>query len=427
MKKIFWNSVLIINLYLILYFWFTNSNYLITGSDPGDLLIALGRLAGLLTELLIIIQLFLISRFSFIEKEYGFDKLIGIHKKVGMFLGIFIIGHPILLTLGYAKLNNVNIVKQFINFQTNWEDIFGATIAVIIIILVAIISIKKIRNKIPYEVWYFSHLPLYFAIAIAFEHQIQTGDMSRGGAMFYWYLINILAVGILISYRFIKPLYLFLNHQFVVEKIVKENQNIYSIYITGKNMEKYKFQSGQYATLIFMQKNMWFHHPFSFSDANNKKNLRFSIKSSGDFTSKIEKINVGTRVWIDGPLGTFTLEKSTKQKYLFIAGGIGITPILSILKSISNNKDSVLMYSNKTESDIIFKKEIENSGTKVYYFNTNGNNKRIDIGEIKEICPDYIDREIYICGPTQMKNSIVKDLKNHKVSVEQIHSEKFDY
>ncbi len=256
MKKIFWNFIFILNSYLILYFWFTNSNYLITGKDPGDFLIALGRLAGLLTELLIITQLFLISRFSFIEKEYDFDKLIGIHKKIGFFIRIFIISHPLLLTIGYAKLNNINYLNQFINFQTNWEEVFGATIAAIIIILIAIISIKKIRNRIPYEVWYLSHLPLYIAIAIAFEHQIQTGDMSQGGAMFYWYLINILTIGILIIYRFIKPLYLFINHRFIVEKIVKENKNVYSIYITGKNMIKYKFQSGQYATLIFIQKDM---------------------------------------------------------------------------------------------------------------------------------------------------------------------------
>jgi predicted ferric reductase len=427
MKKIFWNSVLTINFYLILYFWLTNSNYLITGKESGDFLIALGRLAGLLTELLIIVQLFLISRFSFIEKEYGFDKLVWIHKKIGFFLGIFLISHPLLLTVGYAKLNNVNYLNQFINFQMNWEDVFGATIGAIIIILIAIISIKKIRNKIPYEVWYFSHLPLYFAIAIAFGHQIQTGDMSKGGAMFYWYLINLLAIGILISYRFIKPFFLFLNHQFVVEKIVKENHNVYSIHITGKNLEKYKFQGGQYATLIFMQKNMWFHHPFSFSDSFNKKYLRFSIKSSGDFTSKIEKINTGTKVWIDGPLGVFTLEKSNRNKYLFIAGGIGITPILSIIKSISQDKDCVLMYSNKTESDIIFKNEIMSSGIKTYYFNTSNDGVRIDIEKIKEVCPDFIDRNIYICGPGQMKDSIIRELKNNNVETTQIHFEKFDY
>ncbi len=131
--------------------------------------------------------------------------------------------------------------------------------------------------------------------------------------------------------------------------------------------------------------------------------MRFSIKSSGDFTSKIEKIKIGAKVWIDGPLGTFTLEKAIKQKYLFIAGGIGITPILSILKSIPKNSNSVLMYSNKTESDIVFKDEIISSGIKTHYFNTSENGIRVDIQKIKEVCPDFIDRYIYLWTNTNEK------------------------
>jgi predicted ferric reductase len=397
-------------------------------NQSANLLIAFGRLAGLLSEFLILIQLLLISRFYFIEKEYGFDKLINIHKIIGFFLGFFIIIHPIFLTLGYAKSNNTNFLNQFLNFQTNWENVFGATIALIIIISVAIFSIKKIRSKFPYELWYFFHLPLYIAVAIAFGHQINTGDMSGGGAMFYWYFINIITFGILIAYRFVKPAYFFFKHSFVVEKIVKENNNVYSVYITGINMSQYKFKSGQYATLIFMQKNMWFHHPFSFSNSYNEKYLRFTIKSSGDFTSKIEKLKAGTRVWIDGPLGTFTLKKSFNNKYLFIAGGIGITPILSIIKSIKNKSNAILMYSNKTEEEINFKKEIAESGIETYYFNTNnGSDNRINLDKIIKICPDYKNRDIYLCGPAQMTSSLEKALKDAGIPSEQIHFEIFNY
>lgn len=428
MKKILWNSIIILNFYLILYFWFTNSNYLINSSKPGDLLIALGRLAGLISEFLIIIQLFLISRFSLIEKEYGFDKLTDIHKKIGLFLAIFIVSHPVLLTLGYAESKNISYIKQFINFQIGWDNVFGATIAFLIIILTALISVKKIREKIKYEVWYFAHLPLYFAVIIAFGHQINTGDMSKGGAIFYWFLLNVFTIGILVLYRFIKPMRSYFKHTFVIDKIVKENENVYSIYIGGKNINQYKFNAGQYAALIFMQKNMWFHHPFSFSDSSNKKYLRFTIKSSGDFTSKIEKLIPGTSVWIDGPLGTFTLNKSVNHKNIFVAGGIGITPILSIIKSLDNKRGSVLLYSNKTETEINFKEEIGNSGIETYYFNTAlDSNNRINLQKIIAICPEYKNRDFYICGPIQMTLSLVKDLKNVGVTSEQIHFEKFNY
>ena len=428
MRKIFWNSIVIINFYLILYFWFTNSHSLIIGGRPEDFLIAFGRLAGLLSEFLILIQLVLISRFSYVEKEYGFDKLTNLHKNIGLFLGVFLISHPLFLTLGYAQLKSVGFIKQFINFQTGWENVFGATIAFVIILLTALISIKNIREKISYEFWYFAHLPLYIAVAMAFGHQVSTGDMAYGGGMFYWYLINIIIFGVLIAYRFIKPAYLYFKHLFVIEKIVKENENVYSVYISGKNMDRYKFQSGQYTNLIFIQKDMWFHHPFSFSNAYNGKNLRFTIKASGDFTSKIENLKVGTHVWIDGPLGAFTLNKAINKKYLFIAGGIGITPILSIIKSLSDEKNSILLYSYKNKNEINFKDEIIASGIETHYFNTGlGKDNRVSIQKISTLCSDYKKRDIYLCGPTEMTLSLVKNLKNSGISSEQIHFEKFNY
>ena len=428
MKKIFWNTIIIINFYLILFFWYKNSNYLLFSNNPGDFFIALGRLSGLLAEFFILIQLLLISRFSSIEREYGFDKLISIHKKVGFSLGIFIISHPLFLTIGYAKSNNISFIKQFLNFQNSWEGVFGATLAFIIIILISIFSIKKIRSKVPYEVWYFAHLPLYIAFAIAFGHQINTGDMTNGWAILYWFILNIIVFLILISYRFIKPLYYFYKHKFIIEKIVKENKDVYSIYISGKNMNQFKFQEGQFATLIFLQKNMFFHHPFSFSNAFNGKNIRLTIKSSGDFTSKINNLKTGTHVWIDGPVGTFTLQNAINKKYLFIAGGIGISPIFSLIKSIKDTSDAFLLYSNKTEENVVFKDEIIQSGINTSFFYTDqGIQNRIDIKKIEQVCPDYKKRDIYICGPTKMTINLVKNLKSNGLSSEQIHFEKFDY
>ncbi len=428
MKKIFWNSVLILNFYLITYFWFSNSSYLIESKNLNDILIAVGRITGLLSAYLIMIQLILISRFSLIEKEYGFDKLNKLHRWIGSFLGFFLVIHPLSLIIGYAGVNETSLFHQFMNFQTAWEDILPATVAFVIIILTAIISLNKIRKKIPYEVWYFAHLPLYLAIILSFGHQTETGDVSSGNAMNYWYLINIITFGILIGYRFLKPAYSFFKHKFVIERVVKENEDIYSVYVSGKRMGDYNFESGQYANLIFMQKNMWFHHPFSYSDSYNGNNIRFSIKASGDFTSKINNLKVGTRVWIDGPLGTFTLKKATKNKYLFIAGGIGITPILSMIKSIEEKNNAMLLYSNKTEKDSVFDKELIESNIKSYNFYTEkSQDNRIDIEKINNLCPDFKERDIYICGPSQMIIDLVKKLENNLVPTRQIHFEQFNY
>ena len=135
MRKTLWNIIVSVNFVLIFFFWFSNSSYLIKSQDVGDIFIAFGRITGLLSAYLILIQLFLVSRFSFIEKEYGFDNLNKLHRWIGHFLGIFIISHPLFLTIGYASINNVSYFHQFISFQTSWEDVLPATIAFLIIIM----------------------------------------------------------------------------------------------------------------------------------------------------------------------------------------------------------------------------------------------------------------------------------------------------
>ena len=111
MKKIFWNFILILNFYLLIFFWFSHSGSYLKNTEPGDIFIAIGRLTGLISAYLILIQIILISRFSFIEKEYGFDKLNFLHRWMGFTLGIFIISHPVFLTIGYAKANLVSYME----------------------------------------------------------------------------------------------------------------------------------------------------------------------------------------------------------------------------------------------------------------------------------------------------------------------------
>ena len=143
---------------------------------------------------------------------------------------------------------------------------------------------------------------------------------------------------------------------------------------------------------------------------------------------KIQNLKIGTRVWIDGPFGIFTLNNAVNKECVFIAGGIGITPILSIIKSIQNKNNVVLFYSNKTEEEINFKREIIESNTKTYYFNTSLNkNNRVTVEKIINFCPNYKDKDYYICGPLQMTLGLVTNLKKVGVSEEQIHFEKFNY
>jgi len=417
-----------INLFIILFFWWGGSSAFFSN---GKTFVALGRLTGLLAEFLILAGLILISRLPFLEKVYGFDELNKIHRWIGYGLVTVIVSHPLFLLIGYSSANEISLFKQFINFITKWEDVSGAFFGIIILIVVGIISMPKIRWKLKYETWHFVHLFMYLAIGLVFSHQINSGDVSNGTALFYWFLINFVVFGVLIFYRFLRPIILFLRHEFYIEKVAQETHDVCSVYIGGKNLDKFKFESGQHLRILFLDKKMLQFHPFSFSSAYNGKFLRISIKNSGDFTSQIGNLKEGTKIIIDGPLGKFTELSAVKNKYLLIAGGIGITPIKAMIESLSEKgRDFIFIFGNKTEKDIVFKKELDKIPHHYVLSREKKNeyeNGYIDGEKIQRIAPDFKERDIYICGPDLMLNSILDTLKNLGVDKSQIHYEKFYY
>ncbi len=424
------------NLVLIGMLWWHGSGSLFMFDGTGRM-IALGRLTGLLAEACIALQLVLIGRISWIEQVFGHDRMNKLHRIIGYSTAAVLVLHPVLLTIGYARQNETGLVQQFLNFLNNWEDVFKALIGVVLILGTIVISLAIIRKRLRYETWHFAHLIVYVAVLLALGHQTNFGDfMDENPQVAYWYVLNYGALGLLILYRFLRPLYNFWRYRFAVEKVTPENADTASVYITGRNMPKFKFQAGQFANLTFLQKGMWFTHPFSFSAAPGNS-VRFTIKASGDFTNTVRDLKPGTRVIIDGPLGRFTEASSRGDKYLFLAGGIGITPIRALMESLSaEHKDIVLLYAAKTPDDIVFRQELEQLQHRYHFvmsqiseasaggaFETG----RIDEEKVRRLVPDFSQREAYICGPEPMINAMQRLMLSLGTDKSRIHFEKFEY
>jgi predicted ferric reductase len=382
------------------------------------------------------VQLLIIGRTVWIERLYGFDKLTKIHRLNGYLIIFLIIIHPIFITSSYAIAAKTNYLNQFNFFLLHYQDIKPAVASLVLFIAIVFISIYIIRNKIKYEYWYYVHLLTYLAIIFSFGHQLKLGgDFQEQPALkIYWLAIYIFVFLNLVFYRFLKPLLNFIRFGFSIEKIVKETEKVSSIYIKGKNIANFKIHAGQFMLFRFFQEHYWLEsHPFSMSIEPNSSYLRISIKSLGDFTSQISRLKKGTKVLIEGPLGRF-IGIGNKRKYLFIAGGIGITPIRAIIGSLEGDNDVILLNSVKDEKEIVFKNELDHlvkkhTYTIKYLFTENKNNPdingRIDKDKILKFVKDVKEREIYICGPKSMMNSLKIILQELGVPPVSIHMEEF--
>jgi predicted ferric reductase len=418
-----------VNLAAVIFIWWTGSGGLLQSGGP-SFYIALGRLFGLLGEFLILTELILIARIPWLEQAFGFDKQNKLHRYIGYGIAFFFIFHPLFLISGYAAVNSTGFISQFLNFLQNWEDVFNAFLGVSVFIAVLIFTIFW-RKKVRYEIWHAVHLFMYLGIVLVFSHQTNNGDLTQGGPLWYWLTLNYAVFGVLIIYRFLRPLYLFSRHKFFVKELRQETHNVWSVIIGGVKMQEFKFRPGQFAFFYFLGKGYYEPHPFSFSAPHNGNTLRITPKASGDFTSKIQYLKPGTKVLIDGPLGGFTPDKAVKDKFLFIAGGIGITPLVSMANEM-RDKDITLFYSVRTKDDLALLGDIP-PRVKRHLFLSDGEGRDgfekgiINEEKIRKFVADFKDRDVYICGPKQMMEDLTQMLLKMGVSKRQIHSEKFAF
>lgn len=411
--------------------WAPQSASKVFSGDSALVLISLGGLAGLLLEVAMLFQLMLIGRISFIENAFGHDKLNKVHRVSGYSLSVLVLAHPVLLIWGYSRFYG-DFWNTFINLVTSWEGVVYAFIAFIILFAVIVISLPWIRKRLRYEVWQASHLLVYVVLLLTISHEFNAGDIEYGNNKYYWATLLTATALLYGYYRFIRPVVVFFKHGFYVDRIVKESEDIYSVYIKGKNIGNFKYKAGQFANYYFLTKGFLFAHPFSFSCAPNNDYIRISIKNLGKYTGRIANLKFGTKVLIDGPLGTFTTENAKTGKFLFLGGGIGITPIRSMMEDASVRENSVLIYGARKLNDAALLDELTNFSTRTHVVLSDEkiegfDGGRIDLEKIKKYAPDFRDRDIYICGPTGMMDSIIALLKLENIPRSQIHFEKFSY
>ena len=433
-------------LYLIVFgFWLWDQVNAPTGNsltmDTASRLIAMGRLAALTAVFLLMLQVLFIARARWVEPLWGMDRLTKLHHLKASVVVALLLGHVFLVTKGYALQGEVTYFEQVKDFVKSWEEIIPAMFALGLLILVGFLSVSIARKHLRYEWWHATHLVTYGAFALVLEHPFDLGmDLTNNSAFRIFGYVLLSFVGLnLLWYRMLLPIYHYSRHRFRVVAVHAETRNVTTVNISGRNMHTLHVIPGQFVIVRFLAKGFgWQPHPFSVSAPFDGATLRLSIKSSGDFTSRIPELLKGTRVVIDGPHGAFTPHKSESAKVLLIAGGIGITPIRAMLPTfIASNVDIVLLYASRKQDEIVFKGELDELATihtqfRVVHILSNepewsGEKGMIDENRIKYLVPDHCERDVYLCGPPPMMVGLLKTLQALKIPSKQIYYERFSF
>jgi predicted ferric reductase len=187
----------------------------------------------------------------------------------------------------------------------------AATVGTGIMLAVVVASIVVVRRRLPYEAWYGIHLSVYAGIALAYVHQIPTGNEFTANAVQrdYWIALYVAVLAILVVYRVVAPVRASMRHRLRVERVVHEAPGVVSIVLRGRGLDRLAAAGGQFMVWRFLDRSRWWQaHPFSLSSAPTADRMRITVKAVGTYTRGLAHLAPGTRVLAEGPFGRFTAQ-----------------------------------------------------------------------------------------------------------------------
>jgi predicted ferric reductase len=395
-----------------------------------------GRITGMVAGFVLLVQILLMSRVGWLERWIGAHDLLIWHRKTGAALLVLVLAHVGLITFGYAGESGVSVFTETGTLWSTFIDMITAYVSTGILVVIALMAIRSLRRRMPYELWYYLHLASYLVLLFGYGHQFADGqELSKGGfGHWYWVALYVFVLACLAWGRVLWPLTLNARHRLRVAEVVAESDTMVSIYITGRRLEDLDARAGQYFRWRFFARGCWWQaHPFSLSAAPNGRWLRLTVKVVGTHTSDLARMRTGVRVFAEGPWGIFTAEQRRKPSALLIAAGSGIAPIRALLEELP--KGTVVIYRARTMEEIIFRDELDwlaqDREAMLWYVlgsrDDAGPRRAFSIEGMRELAPDLRHRDVYLCGPPGLVDASLAALRKSRVPSRQIHMDPFEF
>lgn len=398
---------------------------------------SLGMVFGVFAYCYMVAALLMATRFRFLDRVFGQDRVIRIHSHLASVAILFGCIHMVLkqsyiaeattqIVLGQAGLGlgltiaSITVVFMVGRFVVPLPGIsalyrFGKRFSIL-----DYDRLKKLHNL-------FVLVLLFLIVHVNLATSTQENTL-RVVAMGVWGIIGVTRYGYFIIRRKIG------QKRFKLTSVTSLSDTTVEVTLNPEKAPLH-FLPGQFGYLRIQSgeiKNR--EHPFTISSTPSESELRFTVKELGDFTRSLKAVESGAIAVVDGSYGKFTPVLS-QSPYLFVAAGIGITPFLSILKSWNDSEVQMpvtLVWSVTRESELIeieFLKELAETAPwfELKIFVTRNPETSFTHGRLTEgeHLQAYSDREIYLCGPAPFMKSAKSKLKEFGAKRAQFHSESF--
>ena len=405
---------------------------------------SVGRLTGLLSADLLLVQVLLMARLPWVERSYGQDELVRRHRLVGFASFDLLVVHIALVTVGYAAQDaRRGIVAEAVHLVLDYPGMLLATAGTAALVMVVVTSVRRARRRLRYESWHLLHLYAYLGVGLALPHQLWTGSDFAGRTLasaFWWTAWGVTATAVVLC-RLGLPAWRSWRHHLVVDRVVPEVPGVVSVHLSGRHLDRLPVRAGQFFVFRFLDGDGWTRgNPYSLSACPDGRTLRITARDLGDGSSRLARLRVGARVLVEGPYGRLTADVRTRPRMAVLTAGIGITPGLAMLAE-AHPGEAVLVHRTRTSKDGLFATELADladRGVRVVPVPGSRIPGRTswlpreaahltDAGALRQLIPDLPDRDVYVCGAADWADAAAAAARDAGVPASQLHVERFSW
>ena len=426
-------------LLLVTYWWAAGGG--ITGLGAAETALdSLGRLTGLVGADLLLVQVLLMARVPVLERAFGQDRLVAVHRAVGFTSFNLVLAHLVLITWGYAAGDLTATPAEFWDLVTDYPAMLLALAGTACLILTAVTSIRAARARLRYESWHLLHLYGYLGVGLALPHQLWTGQefLASPAATAYWWSLWAAAAIAVLVWRIGLPLWRNARHRLRVTSVVPEGDGVVSVYLTGRHLDRLPVRAGQFFGWRFLGRPGWTRgNPYSLSAAPDGRGLRITVKTLGDGSAAVRGLRAGTPVLFEGPFGRLTGHARTRRGIALIGAGVGLAPLRALAEELDYAPgEAVLLHRFTTQPLFAAELNALTRGRGLRVVDLPGHRRSSgswlgggvpvdDVTALRHLVPDIAERDVYVCGPSSWAESVRRAASASGVPAERIHVEEF--
>lgn len=430
---------------LLLVLWLTADSWSGRTTDGAQWLGTISSFAALSGMMLFTVTVVLSARLRFVESLIGgLDKVYRTHHVLGALAFALIVVHPAFLAWKYAHISLERAAHLF-GPSTRWPLLAGQIALGVMIPAMVVTLYVTVRHQTLVAL----QRSLGLAMVPAAYHSLFAGGDSVRSAPLRFYLALLCALGFAaLAKHSLLGNKLDRHRSYTVASVRHVGPDLAELWLTPTE-SSIKFVPGQFAYLRFPNAAPALPdsgagvtveaHPFSIASPAMTDNIRFIVKTVGDWTRHIEEVEVGTAAMIEGPYGRFSHRFVRGHSQLWIAGGIGITPMLSMAASLAPTGcpyDVDLVWAFPTDDSAPFVDELRRLAADRPHLRIHARSDEtfpfLSAHTLRTICDDspgnpLNDREILMCGPAPMRDALRSQLLEAGITPSRIHDEEFRY